>query len=171
MKTPQPQMLITAAAVLALAVTTMTASAQDMPKSITTPDRVESGRLGTLNFKDGVPDNATAQKLFDELDYVHAVEAVVGGYAAVNQLALLKGFRAAGVNDNEVLVTPGLMDAKSLFLTANADTYYFWGYLDLTKGPLVVETPPDSLGIFDDMFWNWMGDFGFPGPDRGQGGR
>jgi hypothetical protein len=61
-------------------------------------------------------------------------------------------------------VTPGLMDAKSLFLTANADTYYFWGYLDLTKGPLVVETPPDSLGIFDDMFWNWMGDFGFPGP-------
>jgi hypothetical protein len=100
----------------------------DIPASIITPDSVET-RLGTLKFKDGVPDNATAQKLFDEVDYVHAFEAVIGGYAAVNQLALLKGFRAAGVNDNEVLVTPGLMDAKSLFLTANADTYYFWGYL------------------------------------------
>ena len=39
------------------------------------------------------------------------------------------------------------MDAKSLFLTANADTYYLWSYLDLTKGPLVVETPPETLGI------------------------
>ena len=59
-----------------------------------------------------MPDAATAQKLFDELDYVHAVSAFINGYAAVNQLALLKGFRAAGVNDNEVLVTSGLMDAK-----------------------------------------------------------
>ena len=63
------------------------------------------------------------------------------------------------------------MDSKSLFLTANADTYYFWGYLDLTKGPLVVETPPGALGIFDDMTWKWIGDFGLPGPDRGEGGK
>ena len=92
-------------------------------------------RLGTLNFKDGVPDNDTAQKLFDELDYVHAVEAFVNGYAAVNQLAIRKGFIAAGINDNEVYATSRLMDAKSLFLTANADTYYIWSYLDLSKGP------------------------------------
>ena len=139
-----------------------------VPPGIATPDRVET-RLGTLKFTDGIPDAPTAQKLFDELDYVHAVSAFMNGYAAVNQLALLKGFRAAGINDNDVIVTSGLMDAKCVFLTANADTYYFWSYLDLTKGPLVVETPPDSLGIFDDMWWNWIGDFGFPGPDRGQG--
>ena len=71
------------------------------PASISTPDKVES-RLGTLIFKDGVPDNATAQKLFDELDYVHAVEAFINGFAAVNQLALRKGFIAAGINDNDV---------------------------------------------------------------------
>jgi hypothetical protein len=35
---------------------------------ITTPDRVES-RLSTLTFEDGIPDNATNQKVFDELDY------------------------------------------------------------------------------------------------------
>jgi hypothetical protein len=169
MKTTQPHILITAAVVLVHIVTTMTASAQ-IPPEITTPDRVES-RLGTLTFKDGIADKATAQKLFDELDYVHAVTAVINGFAAVNQLAMVKGFRAAGIPENDVLVTSGLMDAKSLFLTANADTYYFWSHLDLTKGPLVVETPPNSLGIFDDMFWNWIGDFGFPGPDRGRGGK
>ena len=141
-----------------------------IPRSISTPDKVET-RLGTLNFKDGVPDDATAQKLFDELDYVHAVEAFINGYAAVNQLALRKGFIAAGINDNEVYATSGLMDAKSLFLTANADTYYIWAYLDLSKGPLVVEAPPGMLGIFDDMWWNWISDFGLPGADRGQGGK
>lgn len=49
----------TALAVLALVATPMTASAQRMkteiPKSITTPDRVET-RLGTLRFRDGLPD-------------------------------------------------------------------------------------------------------------------
>ena len=99
------------------------------------------------------------------------MDAFINGYAAVNQLALRKGFIAAGINDNDVVATSGLMDSKSLFLTANADTYYFWSYLDLSKGPLVVETPPDVLGIIDDMWWNWVSDFGLPGADRGQGGK
>jgi hypothetical protein len=145
--------------------------ASNQGKSFVTPDKVQTKRLGTLNFKDGVPDAATTQKLYDELDHIHAVEAFIGGYPLVNQLALRKGFIAAGINDNEVIVTPNLMDSKSLFLTANADTYYFWGYLDLTKGPLVIETPPGALGIFDDMTWKWIGDFGLPGPDRGEGGK
>jgi hypothetical protein len=142
----------------------------DALESFITPDSVET-RLGTLKFKDGAPDAATTQKLYDELDYIHAVEAFISGYPAVNQLALRKGFIAAGINDNDILVTPQLMDSKSLFLTANADTYYFWAYIDLTKGPMVVETPPGALGIFDDMTWKWIGDFGLPGPDRGEGGK
>jgi len=140
-------------------------------KAFTTSDKVQTTRLGALQFKDGVPNAATTQKLYDELDYIHAVNAFMGGYPLVNQLALRKGFIKAGINDNEVIVTPNLMSSKSLFLTPNADTYYFWCYLDLTKGPLVVETPPGALGIFDDMTWKWIGDFGLPGPDRGEGGR
>jgi len=118
MKTTQPKKLITAAAVLAVIVTTMTASAQtDIPKSVITPDSIET-RLGTLKFKDGVPDAATTQKLYDELDYIHAVDAFINGYPLVSQQALRKGFIAAGINDNEVIVTPNLMDSKPLFLTA-----------------------------------------------------
>ncbi|TDI70909.1 MAG: hypothetical protein E2O85_02945, partial [Bacteroidetes bacterium] len=33
--------------------------AADIPVSITTPDRVETERLGTLKFFDGMPDEAT----------------------------------------------------------------------------------------------------------------
>ncbi len=55
------------------------------------------------------------------------------------------------MKDNEVLVFSKLMDAKSLFLTANADTVYFVGISDLSKGPMVLETPPNALGTPDDM--------------------
>jgi hypothetical protein len=140
-------------------------------KAFSTPDKVQTTRFGTLQFKDGVPDAATTQKLYDELDYIHAVDAFMYGYPLVGQLALRKGFIQAGINDNAVIVTPKLMDSKSLFLTANADTYYFWAYIDLSKGAIVVETPPGALGVFDDMTWKWIGDFGFPGPDRGEGGK
>ena len=37
------------------------------------------------------------------------------------------------------------MDAKSLFLTTNADTVYFLGFIDLSKGPMVFETPPGQV--------------------------
>jgi hypothetical protein len=36
---------------------------------------------------------------------------------------------------------------------------------------MVAETPPDALGVFDDMWFHWIIDFGLPGPDRGAGGR
>ena len=75
------------------------------------------------------------------------------------------------MKDNEILVFSELMDAKSLFLTANADTVYFVGFIDLTKGPMVFETPPKALGALDDMWLRWVTDFGLPGPDRGEGGK
>ena len=37
---------------------------------------------------------------------------------------------------------------------------------------MVVKTPPpQSLGMFDDRWWQWIVDFGLPGRDRGKGGR
>jgi hypothetical protein len=64
------------------------------------------------------------------------------------------------------------MDAKSLFLTANAATIYVMGYLDLSKGPVVVvETPPQFLGAVQAAWFRWVIDLGVPGPDRGEGGK
>ncbi|MFZ0496447.1 MAG: DUF1254 domain-containing protein [Methylocella sp.] len=140
------------------------------PPELTTPERVES-RLGQLQFRDGIPTAKTAEKIYAYLDFSRGVETFLNGFSGVSMYAIRKGFRDSGVKDNDILIFSGLMDSKSLFLTANADTIYFWGYLDLSKGPMVVEVPPESLGIFDDMWFRWILDFGLAGPDRGQGGK
>jgi hypothetical protein len=36
---------------------------------------------------------------------------------------------------------------------------------------MVVEQPPKGLGTINDMWFSWIIDIGFPGPDRGEGGR
>lgn len=140
-------------------------------KTISTPDKSAKTRIGVLEFRDGMPSTKTAQALWDELDYVRGVDAFMNGYAAVSQWAIQAGFQEQGIKDNEVLVFSKLMDCRSLFLTANADTYYFWSFVDLSNGPMIVETPPNTLGVFDDMWWRWVSDFGVPGPDRGMGGK
>jgi hypothetical protein len=112
-----------------------------IPPSITTPDKVES-RIGTLDFKDGAPSRATLDKVYEHVDFTHAFETFVNTMSGVSIHAIRKGLLSAGVKDNEVVVFSELMDAKSLFLTANADTVYAFGVLDLTKGPMVLEVPP-----------------------------
>jgi hypothetical protein len=142
-----------------------------IPPSLTTLDQVETS-IGPLKYRDGIPDQATADKAYDQLDLQRGVSAYLNGLRGVSILAARNGIRAAGVKDNEgILIFSGLMDAQSLFLTANADTVYFIGNIDLTKGPMVVETPPDTLGLFDDLWFRWVIDFGAPGPDRGRGGK
>ena len=141
-----------------------------IPPSITTPDKVET-RLGTLDFKDGMPSPATLAKVYDNLDFTHALNAFMNTMQGVNMEAIRKGMLAAGVKDNEIGLFSELMDAKSLFLTANADTVYFIGVINLSKGPMVFETPPKALGVLDDFWWRWVIDFGAPGPDRGEGGK
>jgi len=142
----------------------------EVPASITTPDRVES-KIGTLQFRDGYPVGDTAIKIQDELDYIHGVEAFMNSIHGVSVYAIRKGFADVGIKDGDFLITSEMLGSKSLLLTANADTVYFWGNLDLSKGPLVVNTPPMVLGIFDDFWFRWIGDFGLAGPDKGKGGK
>ena len=140
------------------------------PPEITTPDKVDT-RIGVLNFKDGVPSKETVEKIYDNLDFTHAFEAFVNTFQGVSIAALHKGFQSAGVKDNEVLIFSDLMDARSLFLTANADTIYSLGMLDLSKGPMVLEVGPKMLGAVDDQWFRWVIDLGSPGADRGEGGK
>ncbi len=161
---------LVAGTLLAVACVAEAQTSPAIPPSITTPDRVET-RIGTLEFNDGAPSQATLDKVYDNVDFTHAYEAFVNTMQGVNAAAIRKGFLDIGVKDNEILVFSRLMDAKSLFLTANADTVYFVGVLDLSKGPMVLETPPNALGTLDDMWWRWVTDFGVPGPDRGEGGK
>ena len=143
----------------------------DIPADITTPDTVET-RLGTLKFFDGFPDDATVQKVYDNLDFERGVQAFLTAMPGASVYGLREGFRSAGATDNHtVLITENLMDSKSLFLTPNTETVYNLMWLDLKDGPLVLETPPNVLGIIDDFWFHYVGDVGNAGPDRGKGGK
>jgi hypothetical protein len=175
MKTTMPQILITGAAVLALIVTTMTASAQefkaDVPKSITTPDSVET-RIGTLKFFDGLPDQETVQKVYDNLDFNRGTEAFMAGMPAASVQALCEGFSQAGFAPNQGIgITEDLADARALFLTPNTTVVYGWFCVDVKDGPMVVQVPPGVLGIMDDAFFRYVTDVGAVGPDAGKGGK
>jgi hypothetical protein len=140
------------------------------PGILVTPDTLDSN-LGALKFKDGAPAGDTASKIYDALDFNRGLEVFLNSYGGASAYALQKGFKSIGAEDNTVVIFSDLMDANSLFLTANADTIYVLSVLDLSKGPIVVEQPPKGLGTINDMWFGWIIDIGFPGPDRGEGGR
>lgn len=139
-------------------------------QSLSTPDKVET-RLGTLEFKDGAPSAETVEKVYDTLDFTRGLDAFLNSYGGASAYAIHQGLLSIGAEDNAVVIYPELMDSKSLFLTANADTVYYLSVVDLTKGPMVIEQPPKGLGTINDMWFQWVIDIGFPGPDRGEGGR
>jgi hypothetical protein len=140
------------------------------PESVITPDKVESP-IGRLDFKDGAPSPETAEKVLNTLRFTRALDAFMNSYGGASAYAIRKGFLDIGAEDNSVVIFSELMDARSLFLTANADTVYYLAVVDLTKGPMVIEQPPKGLGTINDMWFQWVVDVGFPGPDRGGGGR
>jgi hypothetical protein len=142
----------------------------EIPAILITPDKLDS-RIGTLEFKDGAPSAETVQKVYDTLDFTRGLDAFLNSYGGASAYAIRQGLLSIGAEDNTVTIYPELMDSKSLFLTANADTVYYFSIVDLTKGPMVVEQPPKGLGTINDMWFGWIIDIGFPGPDRGEGGR
>ncbi len=139
-----------------------------MPPGVASPDKVDT-RLGTLNFFDGFPDKASAEKLFDNLDFQRAVQAYLLAIPAVNQAANRNAIRTLGPANTVVPVFR--IDSRSIFLTANDNTLYSWAWLDLSKGPLVLEVPPKSLGGINDIWFRWVSDLGITGPDKGAGGK
>lgn len=161
--------------VLLVACIVTTALAQErkyapIPEDVPTVEKVNS-KIGKLEMPNGYPTAATAQKLEDEILYIHAVEAYLNTIHGISLWVMRKGFQEAGVKDNEFIVFPNMMDANQLFLTANMDTYYYMSFVNLENGPMILETPVDALGVIDDMWFNWISDFGLPGSDRGEGGR
>ena len=140
------------------------------PGYLITPDKLDSS-IGTLEFTDGAPTQATADKVWDTLDFNNALSVYLNSYGGASAYAIRQGFIDAGIEDNSVLIFESLMDSKSLFLTANADTVYYLSAIDLSKGPMVIEQPSDAVGTINDMWFTWIIDIGGPGPDRGEGGR
>jgi hypothetical protein len=144
--------------------------ATDIPPEITTPDKVET-RLGTLKFFDGLPDHETVQKVYDNLDFMRGVEVFLNAMSGASLVAMRHGYRTIGAVDGTVAIFETLLDSKSLWLTPNTETVYAASWLDLKNGPVVVESPPNTLGIVDDFWFRYVTDLGNAGPDKGKGGK
>jgi hypothetical protein len=143
----------------------------DVPAKITTPEKVETS-IGTLMFKDGAPDEATAKAVYDNLDRMRGVDAFLRGMSATSVRAMCNGLESAGVKPNQGFgITEDLLNARSLFLTPNTTTVYAFGCIDLNEGPVVMEVPTGVLGPVDDADFEWVTDIGLTGPDAGKGGK
>ncbi|MEM9381109.1 MAG: DUF1254 domain-containing protein [Planctomycetota bacterium] len=142
----------------------------EVPDGIATPDRLET-RIGTLTAFDGVPDRASAEVVYDHLDFHHGVQAFLSGIQIASMSAMRKGLLEFGPANTTAVVYEDLMDSKALWLTPNTTSVYMASWLQMTDEPWVIETPPDVLGIIDDHWFKYVGDFGRLGPDRAQGGK
>ena len=76
----------------------------------------------------------------------------LGALRGASLAAVRRGHLSKGVEDNSFLLFSELMDSTSLFLTANCDTVYFWGFIDLSDGPMVIDVPALGAppGSWDD---------------------
>ncbi|MFH1342180.1 MAG: DUF1254 domain-containing protein [Pseudomonadota bacterium] len=141
-------------------------------KSISTTDTVETP-IGKLEFFDGVPTDATVETVYDNLDRMRAVTAFLDNVGALSVYSVIAGNAKIGLTQpNQIAVAEQLLDSHSLYLTGNTSTMYSIGHLDLKAyGPTVVEVPPGMLGMLDDAWMRYVGDFGVAGADKGKGGK
>ena len=172
--------LVNVAVAGVMAISMATASADEprkmkmttkIPDGIATPDKLET-RLGTLTSVDGgVPDAATAQKVYDNLDFQRATQVYLNSIQIASMNAMRKGILKYGPANTTALLFENLMDSTTLFLTPNTTSIYMLLWLDLTDGPMVMETPPNVIGFVDDAWFHYVADFGQVGPDKNQGGK
>ncbi len=86
----KPLAVLAGCAVLTLSSLATAQTTPGIPPAITTPDKVET-RLGTLDFKDGVPSKATLEKVYDNLDSTYAFRAFMDNMRGVSIHALAQG--------------------------------------------------------------------------------
>jgi hypothetical protein len=122
-------------------------------------------------FRGGFPTPDEARKARDEADYQRAVTAYRFWYPTISCEGIFNGNREKGINDNESMIILSAGPRQVAF-TANSDTPYGAGALDLKIGPYVIELPPGPfIGLVDDHHQGWILDMGLPGRDKGKGGK
>ena len=130
-------------------------------------------RFGDFEFKNGYPTPAAAEALLDQLKFNRAIDVYLTQLPAVAIIESRRGLRDFGAkHSNQVVIWEQLMDAKTLVLTANTETVYGMGFLDLKgDGATVLEAPPKMLGAAMDTLQRFLVDIGPLGPDKGKGGK
>jgi hypothetical protein len=83
--------VVVACAMLTLPHLSTAKATTGIPPEITTPDRVQT-RIGALEFKDGVPNVETAQKVYDTLDFTRGLNVFNNSFRGASAYAIHQGF-------------------------------------------------------------------------------
>lgn len=139
--------------------------------SISSPGRVETP-FGAMEFFDGMPLPDSVARSYDALDLLRGIDVFLNCLPGAVMVAGRRGMRSLGIHSSAIGYTDPRLTSAPLLLTGNTETTYGSTYLALDKdGPTVIEVPPSSLCIADDMWQRYVADMGIAGPDEGQGGR
>ena len=129
--------------------------------------------FGDFAFAGGYPVGDSGARLLKQLKLNRAVEVYLTNMMAVSQIAVREGLRAfGGTSPQHLVIWEKLMDARTVLLTANAETVYAIATLDLlSDGPTVIDAPPHMLGFIQDGVQRYVADIGPLGADKGEGGK
>ena len=134
-------------------------------------DEHASPLLKQINDGNWLPQEE-AKGLRAELLYQRAIHAYMTMLPALNVIGMRDGSEAEfGSGYNVLPIWKDRMDSLTWVPTPNADVIYAMSYLDLKEtGPLVVNAPANTIGMFTDFFQRTLTDVGAGGPDRARGG-
>jgi hypothetical protein len=166
MPTSKPQSPIALTLVTALILSK--AVAQELP----TNGSIES-RLGKVELKNGYPTEATAKKIFDDIDFQRACQAYLWALPMMGMVQWQAEQRDKFGAGNLDFVDYLTFTDKLGLLTANATTPYLMAFPNVEEtGPLVLEIPAGpTAGGFTDFWQRPVSDTGQTGPDKGKGGK
>jgi hypothetical protein len=130
-------------------------------------------RFGDFEFQNGYPTAKATDKLYELRTFNRAVESYLHFVTIMSMFYMQKGLNEFGLNaPNKFLIFETLLDAQSLYLTANTESIYGMQFLDLKRdGPTIIEAPPGLLGGFSDMWQQSLIGLGTTGADKGKGGK
>jgi hypothetical protein len=130
-------------------------------------------RLGNLDLDHGLPTAATRQKLYDEMDFQRAVQAVIWAEPAINNALFQKAMERVGVPNLGAMVYDQFQNPGQETLTPNQSVVYLYDSINLkVTGPVVHIVPPGPINAgFFDMWMRPVLDFGTVGPNAGKGDR
>jgi hypothetical protein len=109
----------------------------------------------SLGQKLGVPNDATAKRLLDQLDYQRAVQMYLWALPAVGTEQYRLGdakVMGGGSDDGKVGYLGSLLKSTLLHLTGNPDSMYIDYFFDTHNGPIALELPAELPGFLDDMW-------------------
>lgn len=131
-------------------------------------------RIGRLSLdRQGLPDQATIDLLYDERDFQRACQCYIWALPIVSYAQWQNQHETVfGAKDGDIVQYVSVRDKLGL-ITANATTPYVLGFANTQRtGPLVIDYPAgETAGGVADFWERSISDLGLTGPDKGKGGR